>query len=64
MRPARAGSATIRAAPPLPPDIHSEPTGARAATTPGQHHAGLRVIAIHEIIKTSCLLLVARAALH
>lgn len=41
-----------------------EPTGAPAATVPGQHHAGLRVIAIYEIIKTSCLLLVALAAFH
>ncbi len=29
-----------------------------------QHHAGLRVIAVYEIIKTMCLLLVAMAAFH
>lgn len=37
---------------------------APAAPASGQHHAGLRVIAIYEIIKTSCLLLVALAAFH
>src|SRR6185312_10022732 len=37
---------------------------APAAAAPRQHHAGLRVIAIYEIIKTSCLLLVALAAFH
>jgi hypothetical protein len=41
-----------------------ESSGTTAATAPGQHHAGLRVIAIYEIIKTSCLLLVALAAFH
>jgi len=35
-----------------------------AAAAPGQRHPGLRVIAIYEIIKTSCLLLVALAAFH
>jgi uncharacterized membrane protein (DUF2068 family) len=32
--------------------------------TPAQHHAGLRVIAIYEIVKTVCLVLVAIAAFH
>ncbi|WP_426700743.1 DUF2127 domain-containing protein [Rhodanobacter sp. Col0626] len=32
--------------------------------TPAQRHAGLRVIAIYEIIKTLCLVLVAMAAFH
>jgi uncharacterized membrane protein (DUF2068 family) len=41
-----------------------ESTDAPAAASPRQHHAGLRVIAIYEIIKTSCLLLVALAAFH
>jgi len=41
-----------------------ESTDAPAAAAPRQHHAGLRVIAIYEIIKTSCLLLVALAAFH
>ncbi|HEY8586218.1 MAG TPA: DUF2127 domain-containing protein [Rhodanobacter sp.] len=37
---------------------------AAAAAVPPQHHPGLRVIAIYEIIKTTCLLLVAMAAFH
>jgi uncharacterized membrane protein (DUF2068 family) len=41
-----------------------ESTVAPPARPPGQHHAGLRVIAIYEIIKTVCLLLVAAAAFH
>ncbi|KZC25018.1 hypothetical protein RHOFW104T7_05775 [Rhodanobacter thiooxydans] len=41
-----------------------EPTDAPATSAPGQHHAGLRVIAVYEIIKTACLLLVALAAFH
>jgi len=36
----------------------------RAAAMPAQRHAGLRVIAIYEIIKTLCLLLVAAVAFH
>ncbi|MGY3040054.1 uncharacterized membrane protein (DUF2068 family) [Rhodanobacter sp. TND4EL1] len=36
----------------------------RAAAMPAQRHAGLRVIAIYEIIKTLCLLLVAAMAFH
>jgi len=34
------------------------------AAAPVQHHPGLRVIAVYEIIKTACLLLVAMAAFH
>lgn len=40
----------------------SVPTSAPVATHP--RHAGLRVIAVYEIIKTACLLLVAMAAFH
>jgi uncharacterized membrane protein (DUF2068 family) len=39
-------------------------TAAPAVTAPRQRHAGLFVIAIYEIIKTLCLLLVALAAFH
>ena len=46
------------------PNSESADATPPAATMPGQHHAGLRVIAIYEIIKTSCLLLVALAAFH
>jgi uncharacterized membrane protein (DUF2068 family) len=35
-----------------------------AAAPPAQRHPGLRVIAVYEIVKTSCLLLVALAAFH
>ncbi|MBD8879032.1 DUF2127 domain-containing protein [Rhodanobacter sp. 7MK24] len=35
-----------------------------AITTPSQHRTGLRVIAVYEIIKTTCLVLVAIAAFH
>lgn len=35
-----------------------------AARKPAQRHAGLRVIAVYEIIKTACLVLVAMAAFH
>jgi uncharacterized membrane protein (DUF2068 family) len=34
------------------------------ATMPAPHHAGLRVIAVYEIVKTVCLVLVAMAAFH
>ena len=47
-----------------PPMPLPESTDAPAATAPGQHHAGLRVIAVYELIKTGCLLLVAMAAFH
>lgn len=39
-------------------------TAAATSSVHRQRHAGLRVIAIYEIIKTSCLLLVALAAFH
>ncbi|HWU75468.1 MAG TPA: DUF2127 domain-containing protein [Rhodanobacter sp.] len=41
-----------------------ESTDAPTAAAPGQRHPGLFVIAIYEIIKTVCLLLVALAAFH
>ena len=41
------------------PNSESVDAATPAATARGQHHAGLRVIAIYEIIKTACLLLVA-----
>ena len=41
-----------------------ESTDAPAAITAGPPHAGLRIIAIYEIVKTVCLLLVAMAAFH
>lgn len=40
-------------------DLHTTPTA-----LPMQHHAGLRIIAVYEIIKTLCLVLVAIAAFH
>ncbi|MFC5582106.1 DUF2127 domain-containing protein [Rhodanobacter terrae] len=43
----------------MPPSKNASPLAASAA-----HHPGLRVIAIYEIIKTLCLLLVAAAAFH
>jgi uncharacterized membrane protein (DUF2068 family) len=43
----------------MSPIKNAPPVAAR-----GQHHAGLRVIAIYEIIKTACLLLVAMVAFH
>lgn len=45
---------------------HTENTAidASVAPAPSQRHAGLRVIAIYEIIKTLCLVLVAMAAFH
>ncbi|KZC41986.1 MULTISPECIES: DUF2127 domain-containing protein [Rhodanobacter] len=44
------------------PTAEPAPAPAPAATQP--RHAGLRVIAVYEIIKTACLLLVAMAAFH
>jgi uncharacterized membrane protein (DUF2068 family) len=41
-----------------------ESTDAPAAVSSRQRHAGLRVIAFYEIVKTMCLLLVAAAAFH
>jgi uncharacterized membrane protein (DUF2068 family) len=41
-----------------------KPAADPATTTTGQKHAGLRIIAIYEVIKTLCLLLVAVAAFH
>lgn len=35
-----------------------------SSAKPSQHHAGLRIIAIYEIVKTVCLVLVAMAAFH
>ena len=43
--------------------IPESPAGAVAPTS-NPHHAGLRIIAIYEIIKTACLVLVAMAAFH
>lgn len=43
--------------------IPESPAGA-AAPASNPHHAGLRVIAVYEIIKTACLVLVAMAAFH
>jgi uncharacterized membrane protein (DUF2068 family) len=43
----------------MSPSKNTSPVAAPAA-----HHAGLRVIAVYEIIKTLCLLLVAVAAFH
>lgn len=37
---------------------------ARTMTKPAQQHAGLRIIAVYEMIKTLCLVLVAIAAFH
>jgi uncharacterized membrane protein (DUF2068 family) len=37
---------------------------ASAVASPAAHHAGLRLIAIYEIVKTVCLVLVAIAAFH
>ncbi|GAA0887861.1 DUF2127 domain-containing protein [Rhodanobacter soli] len=41
-----------------------ESTAGAVAPTPHPHHAGLRVIAVYEIVKTVCLVLVAMAAFH
>jgi len=37
---------------------------AKPKTAPAQHHAGLRIIAIYEVVKAACLLLIAAAAFH
>lgn len=37
---------------------------ATVASAPGRHPAGLRIIAIYEVVKTVCLILVAMAAFH
>lgn len=41
-----------------------ESTAGAVAPMSNPHHAGLRVIAVYEIVKTACLLLVAIAAFH
>jgi uncharacterized membrane protein (DUF2068 family) len=43
----------------MSPSKHAPPSA-----KPSQHHAGLRIIAIYEMVKTVCLLLVAMAAFH
>lgn len=42
----------------------TKPATLPPTAVPAQHHAGLRVIAVYEIIKTACLVLVAMAAFH
>jgi len=45
-------------------DTDTDPNTSRPAAPPRQAHPGLRVIAIYEMIKTVCLVLLALAAFH